>query len=133
MTLTADARATLTAALVDALAPLVVTDTRPDELAAPCGWVDVARRRLGDADGAPIVVVTFPVIVVVDGADPEQVRALDDIGDAIWQTALELDAAPVTAEADTVDVGGPSLRNLITLVDVVTEYLTLCPPDLTRT
>jgi len=126
---TAEARATLTAALTARLNPLEwqVFPTRPPgELPTPCVYVDVAARRAADADGAPVTVVTFPVVAIVDGADDEQMLELDNVGDAIWDVALELSAVPQYATPDDVDVGGPRLRYLVTSIDVIVEYLTLC-------
>lgn len=128
MTITAEARDTLTSALDDAV-DWVVFDTRPptDELPTPCVYVDLAARRLADDDGAPVVIVTFPVVAIVDGGDDEQCRALDDVGDIIWDVVRSLDGGGVSATPADVDVGGPRLRSLITLVDVVVERPTLCP------
>jgi hypothetical protein len=127
VTLTAEARDTLYVALAFALDPLPVSKTRPLEPATPCAWIDVAARRLADEDGAPVVVVTFPVVVVVDGADEQQVMSLDDLGDQVWHVALELSSTPTAALPDLVDLGGPRLRSLTTSIDVVTDHLTLCP------
>jgi hypothetical protein len=128
VTITREARTTLHDALVTALDPLPVTLTRPPDPATPCAWIDVVTRRLADDDGAPVVVVTFPVTIAVDGADESQVLLLDDLGDIVWWVALELDASPTYATPDVINVGGPRLRSLTTSVDVITDYLTLCPP-----
>jgi hypothetical protein len=133
MSVTAEARATLTAALAAAVAPWPTFSTRPPgELPTPCVFVDVAGRRAADEDGAPIIVVTFPVVAIVDGADDAQVGELDRIGDAVWDVARTLHAEPVYALADVTDVGGPQLRTLTTSIDVVVERVTLCndPPTL---
>lgn len=128
---TAEARATLTAALEAVVAPWPMFATRPPgELPTPCVFVDVAGRRAADVDGAPVIVVTFPVVAIVDGGDDVAVAALDDVGDAVWDVARALHADPVYALADVTDVGGPHLRTLTTSVDVVVEWVTLCsdPP-----
>lgn len=131
MTVTADARrnltAVLTAGLADLPVPPTVSDTRPVELATPTVYVDVAARRFVDEDGAPVVVVTFPVVVIVDGDDPEQLRQLDDVGDLIWRVVLDAGGVPTSAAPGLVETGGPTLRTLTTLVDVATDHLTLCP------
>jgi hypothetical protein len=133
VTITAEARATLTAALAAELAPWPVFATRPPgELPTPCVFVDVAGRRADVDDGAPLVVVTFPIVAVVDGADDAQTAALDDVGDVVWDVARALHAEPVYASADSVDVGGPRLRTLTTTVDVVVEHVTLCPSHLSE-
>lgn len=129
MTITAEARATLTGALRTACAPWAVTDTPPADPAVPCVYVDLAERQMTDDDGAPVVVVTFPVVALVDGGDAEQVRALDDVGDLVWRTMLELHAYPTSARVREADVGGPRLRALVTLCDVPVDHLTLCPPE----
>ena len=132
MTSTAAARSELYDALAAAFAGtgVVVARTRPAELATPLVYIDVAERRFADADGAPVVVVTLPVVAIVDGADDEQVAALDDHGDLIWRCALEVKAAPSVAVRADVDADGPRLRGLVTTVDVDVAHLTLCPdPD----
>ena len=128
MTITREARTTLHDALTVALDPLPVGLTRPDDPATPCAWIDVVTRRMADADGADVVVVTFPVTIAVDGADESQVLALDDLGDVVWHVAIDLTGTPTYATPDVVNVGGPRLRSLTTSIDVVTDYLTLCPP-----
>ena len=125
MSITAEARQTLADAL-DAALDVPVFAYRPGELVAPCVYLDVAGRRAADDDGAPLIVVTFPVVAVVDGADEAQLAALDALGDRIWDVAVELSAEPSAAVADDLDVGGPRLRALTTLVDVVVAHLTLC-------
>jgi hypothetical protein len=129
VTITAEARATLTEA-IDAAVDWPVFDTRPptEALPTPCVYVDIAARRAADDDGAPVTVVTFPVVAIVDGGDDEQCRALDDIGDTIWDVVRSLDGGGVSATPADADVGGPRLRSLITLVDVVVERPTMCPP-----
>lgn len=131
MSITAEARATLTEAL-DAVIDWPVFDTRPPgELPVPCVYVDVVSRRAGDDDGAPVVVVTFPVVAIVDGDDAAQCRALDVVGDITWDTVRALDGGAVSADPGIVDVGGPRLRSLVTLVDVVVERPTMCTPEVT--
>lgn len=126
MSITAEARQTLAEALTAAVAPVPVFAFRPSELPTPCVYLDVAGRRAADDDGAPLIVVTFPVVAVVDGTDEAQMAALDTLGDQIWDAAVALEGEPVAAVADDVDVGGPRLRALTTVVDVVVAHLTLC-------
>jgi hypothetical protein len=130
-TVTGQARATLTADLVVACDPWPVFAHRPAEPVAPMVFLDVVGRR-ADADAeAPVVVVTFPVVAVVDGADPAQLDLLDSIGDRIWHTAEGLDGFPSRADPGFVDVGGPTLRQLVTYVDVYVSRHTLCPSEVT--
>jgi len=125
--ITAEARATLTAALTPAVEPWPMFDTRPpDELPVPCVYIDVASRRFASEDGAPVFVVTFPIVAIVDGDDAEQSRMLDVVGDVVWDVVWDLDGGAVSADPGTVDVGGPRLRSLVTLADVVVERPTLC-------
>jgi len=125
MSITAEARTTLAAAL-DAALDVPVHAYRPAELATPCVYLDIAGRRAAEDDGAPLIVVTFPVVAVVDGTDEAQMAALDALGDQIWDAAVALEGEPVAAVADDLDVGGPRLRTLTTVVDVVVAHLTLC-------
>lgn len=132
MSITGDARSALVAALTPAVAPWPVSPVPPLELAVPCVYVDVAERRADLDDGAPVVVVTFPVVAVVDGADEAQVLALDLAGDRIWDAAVAEGAEPAGARAEPLDVGGPRLRALTTLVDVIVARPTLCAPEETQ-
>lgn len=129
VTVTAEARATLAAALELELAPVPVHPHPPAELATPCVYLDVAGRRAAELDGAPITVVTFPVVAVADGADAAQVAALDDLGDRVWSLAYELKGEPSATVPGVLDTSGPRLRTATTTVDVIVEYLTLCPPS----
>ena len=129
VTITADARATLAAALTAACDPVPVYEVRPTELAVPCVFLDVAGRHAADDDGAPLIVVTFPVVAIVDGTDEAQLRQLDVLGDQVWSTAVELSGYPTSAIADVTDVGGPRLRSLTTAVDVIVAHLTLCSQE----
>lgn len=128
MTVTVEARATLAAALTATFAdtPVTVTSTVPTELAVPACFVDAADRRMTDDDGAAVVVVTFPVYLIVDGADQAQVDALDGWGDLIWSTILDLAATPTASTTSPFDVGGPRLRTTVTLCDVPVHAITLC-------
>jgi hypothetical protein len=129
--ITAEARATLAAALTPAVDPWPMFDTRPLEVPVPCVYIDVVSRRFSSEDGAPVFVVTFPVVAIVDGDDTAQCRQLDVVGDVVWDVVWALDGGAVSADPGTVDVGGPRLRSLVTLADVVVERPTLCTPEVT--
>ena len=130
MTATGDARQALYTMLALSIDDAVahVSAHQPDEVATPAVWIDVARRRAND-DGVGLV-VTLPVVAVVDGADRAQLDALDRIGDLIWQAAGEV-GAPRSDEPYDLDVGGPRLRALTTYVDVDVFADTLCPTPIT--
>jgi hypothetical protein len=129
MTETAAARMRLFSALVAALPAdeISVELTRPLELAVPLVYIDVAGRRFDVVDGAPVVVATLPVVIVVDGSDDEQVYALDDYGDRVWKAALDAAMTPTQASPAQIAAGGPVLRGVVTAIDVDLDHLTLCP------
>jgi hypothetical protein len=129
MTATALARTRLYDALVPRFAGtgVNVERVRPPELAVPVCYLDVAGRRFDNVDGAPVVVVVIPVVIIVDGANEEQVAQLDDLGDDVWWVALELTYTPVGSFPATIDVDGPTLRGSVTNVEVDVDHLTLCP------
>lgn len=128
MTATATARRQLYDELVDVLPGdvLALEQYRPPELATPVAYLDVAGRRFDVADGAPVVVATIPVVVIVDGADDAQMAALDDWGDLVWRAVIAAGGTPVGATPAQVDVDGPVLRALVTTAEFEIEHLTLC-------
>lgn len=110
-----------------------IHDTPPANIAAPCAWVDmptVVRRDLS-ARGATVVVVSWPVMLVVDGRDDAQVRQLDEGIARLWDAidALERTEA-LTVTAQPFDVGGPSLRGVVLTAEETILARTLCPPAL---
>jgi hypothetical protein len=76
-----------------------------------------------------IVSVSFPVVIVVDGAVDAQVEALDDLVARVW-SALDRVGTVVDSRPAVVDVGGPSLRAQIVNVELAVAATTLCPADL---
>jgi len=132
-----DTRQALHAALASALpyAPDRAHAVPPDQIVAPCMWVDVPSIRVDDLGrGAQFVVSTWPLYLVVDGADPVQVAWLDDGVARMWD---QLDALPYTTAVagnpTAIDAGtgvGTSLRAYVITVDVQHMARTLCLPKL---
>lgn len=101
----------------------------------PGAWVDAATVSVQGAG----ITATFPLIVVVDGTDREQVRRIDAVTAVAWElleavrlangsTLQMLNASPVQ-----IDVGGPNLRSVAISVQVPIGPRTLCPTALTET
>ena len=125
-------------ALVDALA--VVLEGRvgaypPPKNArhvAPYVWIDqptVTRQTIGRPTN--VVVATFPVSVVYDGADHAQVAGLDEVVARIWDIA-EVTAGMEPVAANPIDRpvdSGVTLRGCDVQVAVTITARTLCPPD----
>lgn len=107
-TLVSQARTTLYDALVVELAdsPWRVHRVTPAQIAAPCVFID-SHRMLNEP---PVITVTFPVVVVVDGLERRQVEQLDDLVAHIWDASYRADGLPEESEPHLLDVGGPNLR-----------------------
>ena len=105
----------------------------PNQVNAPCAWIDVPSVRVDDQGrGARFVVSSWSIFLAVDGGDPQQVQALDYMVARVWDA---LDALPmVDAQSITpvaLDVGAPpgtSLRGAVVTVDVMHVVKTLCQP-----
>lgn len=130
VTATETARARLVDALTTAFVPLPVAATRPLDLAAPAVYVDVGSWD-DVTDVVPQIVVTFPVVVVVDGSDEAQTLALDRYGDTVWTVAAEIGGRPSTGRPDIVNTSGPRLRTLTVDVALTVGLNTFCLTDLT--
>lgn len=135
----AEARTNLATALADVLPGRVHAYPLP-RLArgtAPAVWLDrptVGRETVGAR--SRIISATFPVWIVVDGADRAQLAALDDIVAAVWDyaeatTSCEPRFAQPRDTAITVGTGQtPSvLPGYVVDVAVTIAARTLCPPD----
>jgi len=99
----------------------------PDELATPAVWI-VSPFGIRPSDPRTIV-AEVSVIVVVDGAEPAQLAALDDLTAAAW-VALELVGTATLATPTAFVAGGPTLHAVTVSADVDVDVRTLCPPTL---
>jgi len=99
----------------------------PDELATPTAWI-VSPFGIRPSDPRTVV-AEVSVIVVVDGAEPAQLAALDDLTAAAW-VALELVGTATLAGATVLAAGGPTLHAVTVAGDVDVDVRTLCPPVL---
>lgn len=106
--------------------------TSPATIAAPSIWLDSVELTLDVGTNGALIVATFPVILVVDGAQRRQIEELDDVVARVWTAALSV-GEPTSSRPQTLDVGGPSLRAQAIAVDVLIEARTLCPIDLVST
>jgi len=125
-------RSAVVAALVDGVAAVglpagSVHAYPPDELALPAVWLSAAFG-LRPADPRTIV-AEVSVIIAVDGAEPAQLAALDDLEAAAW-VALELVGSATLAVPTVIDVGGPTVHAVTMTADVDVDVRTLCPPTL---
>lgn len=130
----ADTRTTMAQAIRDGMGPDFpawrVHDVPPETVAAPCVWVDVPSLRVDDGGrGLATVVSTWPVILLVDGADPAQVEALDRLLPFVWDA---VDSLPMTvavaASATPFDVGGPRTRGVSLTADATHYAKSFCQP-----
>lgn len=103
--------------------------TTPRQIAAPTVYVDSAELGVDVDNGVAFVAVTFPVVLVHDGAVRAQVEALDDMLAYAWTAALTV-GDPVDSRPVNLDVGGPTLRAHILRVGIPVQAYTMCPPSL---
>jgi hypothetical protein len=127
VTVAADGRANLVIALTDHVTPIPVFAYQPPHPIVPCVFIDVVGRRRETLDGGgTVIVLTYPVVAVVDGTNESQIATLDELGDQIWTAIESINGRPLEAAADTVDVGGPRVRMLTTIAAQLTMPRTLC-------
>lgn len=123
----ADMEAMLNAAVSSIELPVDVIDVSaypPPNLTGPQIFIDMPR--IGPAPGT--TVATFPVVMVFDGQDQEQTKAMDSAQEVLWDTFNRTDGYAVeSADPDTVDVGGPTTRALMLLVTADLAVTVLCP------
>jgi len=127
-----DVRADVHAVLVEHLgaAGLPATSVHaylPDELATPTAWI-VSPFGLRPTDPRTVI-ADVSVIIVVDGAEPAQLAALDAWTAAAW-VALETVGIATLAVPTVFPAGGPTLHAVTLSADVDVDARTLCPPIL---
>ncbi len=129
-----DVRATVTAALTDAFAALEAPASSvpvhaypPDELAVPACWI-VSPFGMRPSDPRTVV-AEVSVLIVVDGAEPAQLAALDVLEAAAW-IALETVGSATLAVPTAFAAGGPTLHAVTVMADVDVDVRTLCPPTI---
>ena len=127
MTTIADARTELHEALLEVTpASWRVHRTSPAQITAPCVFLD-SPSILTNTPG--LVYITFPVVMIVDGAQHRQLEQLDELLAAVWTAASKV-GAPTTSNPVALDVGGPSLRAQVLNVELVVTAVTMCPPTM---
>jgi hypothetical protein len=78
----------------------------------------------------PRMVISFPVVIVADGADRKQVEQLDDIGAAVSDAIFRAGGIPRRTGAYRLDVVNPTLRASVTTAELTLASMTLCLPVL---
>lgn len=98
---------------------------------APCLWIEQPEgvmTQVGDQARHWATIVTFPVIVVHDGADRAQVAGLDELVARVWDAANRVpNAEPMRFRPQPINVGGPSLRGTRIDVEMTLRHTTFCP------
>lgn len=101
----------------------------PDQVVAPCVWLDVPAVA-PDARTAGVIATDWPVYLVVDGTERSAVALLDQLVANAWDA---LDATPgvrvIRSRPTSMDVGGPNLRGVIVDVAASITGRTLCVPE----
>lgn len=125
-----DVRATVHAALTEHLEAAglpaeAVHAYPPDELAVPAAWI-VSPFGMRPSDPRTVV-AEVSVVIVVDGAEPAQLAALDVLEAAAW-IALETVGTASLAVPTAFAAGGPTLHAVTVTADVDVDVRTLCPP-----
>lgn len=132
MSAVADARTALHAALsasgpFGAASAWRVHRYVPETIAAPVAYIDSPDlSTLVDSNGVTFVLITLPVVVIVDGLERRQVEQLDDALAAVWDAAIAAGGEPAAARAVSLDVGGPNLRAQIVQAEFTVPARTLC-------
>ena len=127
MTGVADARTELYEAL-QSVTPATwrVFRTAPAQVVAPSTFID-SPSILTNTPG--IVTVSFPVVMVVDGAQHRQLEQLDELLAAVWTEASKV-GNPTTSNPVALDVGGPTLRAQVLTIEIDMAAVAMCPPSL---
>ncbi len=127
--------------LVDALTPLLpgrVQAYKPSRVVPPMMWVETPSVTVVES----MIVASFPVFGVVDGADHSQQAVLDDMIARAWDACrataglrarlVQPRDIPVDASATAASRGyvapGESMRGFVLTVDVPVNARNLCPP-----
>lgn len=119
-----DARSALHAVLAPLLPAGRVHLYPPDQLVAPCAWVDQPSWSIVDG----LTVAEYPVHLVADGNPSEQCRLLDSMADAAW-TLMVGPYIPLDSQPGTVDPGsGVELHEYVITVQVCVDAVSFCPP-----
>ena len=127
-----DVRQTLTAALEPVLPGRVqpYPPASSNGMAAPAVWVDIpggVRTTIGER--TPVLVATYPISIVYDGADRAQVAGLDDIVSKVVDAIAGCRGADV-ARWRRLPIDPNSNRRMVVVeVDVTITATTLCLPD----
>ena len=100
--------------------------TAPANIAAPTVFIDSPTIQTNTPG---LVSVTFPVVMIVDGAVYAQLEQLDDLLSAVWTAASKI-GSPTTSNPASLDAGGPSLRAQVLSVEIVMAASTMCTPSL---
>lgn len=98
----------------------------PQQITAPMIFIDAFT--IGTPNSG-LVNVSFPVVMVVDGTVSAQLEQLDDLTSAVWSAAVRV-GSPLSSSPASLDVGGPSLRAQVLVVEIVMAAITLCSPSL---
>ena len=98
----------------------------PDELAVPACWI-VSPFGMRSSDPRTIV-AEVSVLIVVDGAEPAQLAALDRLQAAAWVASSM--PGPRCSPSRPYAAGGPTLHAVTITADVDVDVRTLCPPVL---
>jgi len=135
MTRTEEARGRL----VDVLTPLMpagrVQRYCPDQVVAPGIWIDQESRDRVRESNVVTTVVTFPIVIVADGAGVAQQRTLTAVADAVWDAANTVGRClrstpgwrdPGAPQSPASYSGPASLRAVTIEVELVITARTLC-------
>jgi hypothetical protein len=119
-----DARTALHAVLAPLLPAGRVHLYPPDQLVAPCAWIDQPSWTIVDG----LTVAEFPIHLVADGNPPQQCQTLDAMADAAW-TLMVGPYIPLTCDPSTVESGsGVDLHQYVIAVQVCVDAVSFCPP-----
>lgn len=125
--------------LVDALAPILtgrVQPYKPARVSPPMIWIETPSVTVQEG----VIVASFPVFGVVDGADHSQQAVLDDMIARAWDACraagglrarlVQPRDIPIdpTQPASPIQPASSSHHGFVLTVDVAIQARTLCPP-----
>jgi hypothetical protein len=123
-------------ALFDAFEPVLPGRVQPyprdkTRYVAPAIWIEQAAINRALVGTRTITAIaSFPVYIVMDGANHAQVAGHDDIVAQVWDACATVTRGePQSARPTEVDIGsGNTLRATVVTAEITLEAITLCPP-----
>lgn len=116
--------------LYDALVPLLpagrVSRYVPDSIVSPCIWIERHSWSIGREGSVNLVNVSWRVAVLTDATDDQ--AYLDELSANVHDATVRARFRPISANHQSIDIGGVDATALLVVVDDPIAYATLCYP-----